>query len=89
MDDYTVALPPTGWYDYWTGSRVSGSSGRKAIDNELVSQSEVHIRRTLDTLPVFARAGAIVPQQPLIQSTDEKPQGPLTLRVYPPVAPDS
>ena len=87
MDDYTVALPPTGWYDYWTGSRVSGSSGRKAIDNELVSQSEVHIRRTLDTLPVFVRAGAIVPQQPLIQSTDEKPQGPLTLRVYPPVAP--
>ena len=89
MDDYTVALPPTGWYDYWTGSRVSGSSGRKAIDNELVSQSEVHIRRTLDTLPVFARAGAIVPQQPLIQSTDEKPQGPLTLRVYPPVSPES
>jgi alpha-glucosidase len=41
----------------------------------------------LDTLPVFVRAGAIVPQQPLIQSTDEKPQGPLTLRVYPPVAP--
>ena len=89
MDDYTVALPPTGWYDYWTGSRVSGSSGRKAIDNELVSQSEVHIRRTLDTLPVFVRAGAIVPQQPLIQSTDEKPQGPLTLRVYPPVSPES
>jgi alpha-glucosidase len=27
-----------------------------------------------------------VPQQPLVQSTDEKPQGPLTLRVYPPTA---
>ena len=82
MDDYTIALPPTGWYDYWTGSRVSGSSGRKAIDYELVSQSEVHIRRTLDTLPVFVRAEPL-PQQPLIQSTDEKPQGPLTLRVFP------
>ena len=35
-------------------------------------------------LPVFVRAGAIVPEQPLVQSTDEKPDGPLTLRVYPP-----
>jgi alpha-glucosidase len=33
---------------------------------------------------VFVRAGAIVPEQPLVQSTDEKPEGPLTLRVYPP-----
>jgi alpha-glucosidase len=36
---------------------------------------------------VFVRAGAIVPEQPLVQSTDEKPQGPLTLRVYPPAQP--
>jgi len=41
----------------------------------------------LDALPVFVRAGAIVPEQPLVQSTDEKPQGPLTLRVYPPAQP--
>jgi alpha-glucosidase len=34
------------------------------------------------------RAGAIVPEQPLVESTDETPQGPLTLRVYPPTAPD-
>jgi alpha-glucosidase len=25
-----------------------------------------------------------VPEQPLVQSTEEKPEGPLTLRVYPP-----
>ncbi len=36
---------------------------------------------------MFVRAGAIVPEQPLVQSTDEKPQGPLTLRVYPPTTP--
>jgi alpha-glucosidase len=33
---------------------------------------------------VFVRTGAIVPEEPLVESTDEKPQGPLTLRVYPP-----
>jgi alpha-glucosidase len=37
----------------------------------------------LDVLPVFVRAGSIVPMQPLIQSTDETPSGPLELRVYP------
>jgi alpha-glucosidase len=36
----------------------------------------------LDTLPVYVRAGAILPIQPLVQSTGETPQGPLTLRVY-------
>ncbi len=81
-----MALPPVGWYDYWTGSRIDGSSGRKGIDNAPITQPEVHIHRTLETLPVFVRAGAILPQQPLIQSTEEKPQGPLTLRVYPPLA---
>ena len=84
MDDYSVALPDVGWYDYWTGARVEGGEPRKAIDNNPVVQPEVHIHRNLDTLPVFVRAGAIVPEQPLVQSTEETPQGPLTLRVYPP-----
>jgi alpha-glucosidase len=87
LDDYTVALPPVGWYDYWTGALVEGAAGRKAIDNTKVEQPEVKIHRSLDTVPVFARAGSIVPEQPLVQSTDEKPQGPLTVRVYPPSLP--
>jgi alpha-glucosidase len=85
MDDYSVALPAVGWYDYWTGMRVEGGFSRKAIDNNPITQPEMHIHRSLDTLPVFVRAGAIVPVQPVVQSTDEKPQGPLTLRVYPPL----
>ncbi len=84
VDDYSVALPPSSWYDYWTGSRIDPVAGRKGIDNAAIAQPEVHIHRTLETLPVFVRAGAIIPQQPLVQSTDEVPQGPLTLRVYPP-----
>jgi alpha-glucosidase len=34
------------------------------------------------SLPIFVRAGAILPIAPLTQSTNEVPQGPLTLRVY-------
>ncbi len=84
LDDYSVALPPVGWYDYWSGARVEGSTGRRAIDNTPILQAEIRIHRSLDTLPVFVRAGAIIPEQPLVQSTDQKPEGPLTLRIYPP-----
>src|SRR5581483_10459322 len=41
-----------------------------------------HITPSLDVLPVYVREGAILPIQPLTQSTKETPQGPLTLRVY-------
>ena len=84
LDDYQVALPPSSWYDYWTGSRIDAASWRKGIDNAPVAQPEVHIHRDVETLPVFVRAGSIVPEQPLVESTDIKPEGPLTLRVYPP-----
>jgi alpha-glucosidase len=32
---------------------------------------------------VYVRPGAILPIEPLVQSTDEKPTGPLTARVFP------
>jgi alpha-glucosidase len=84
MDNYSVALPPVGWYDYWTGAAVEGSIGHVNPETNQVRSEEVHIQRSLDTLPVFVRAGAIIPEQPVVQSTEEKPEGPLTLRVYPP-----
>jgi len=36
----------------------------------------------LADLPIYVRAGSIVPMQPLVQSTGETPDGPLTLRVF-------
>jgi len=82
MDGFFVNLPAVGWYNYWTGVVVPGGMPHSNSD----APPGVNESRSLDTLPVFVRAGAIVPQQPLVESTDEKPQGPLTLRVYPPVA---
>ena len=37
----------------------------------------------LDCLPVFVRAGTILPRQPLVRSTSETPNGPLRLDVNP------
>ncbi len=70
VDDMPVTLPPGQWYDYWTGQVVDGGK-------------EFEIGVPLDFLPLYVRAGSIIPHQPLVQSTSEKPNGPLQLRVYP------
>jgi alpha-glucosidase/alpha-D-xyloside xylohydrolase len=65
-----VYLPRGEWYDFWTEEKVIG--GReisKAVD--------------LATMPLYVRAGTILPLGPVKQYTGEKVGGPLTLVVYP------
>ena len=66
---FSVCLPAGGWYDYWTGLAVT--------------QPKLTLSLKLGELPVFVRAGTILPRQPLVQSTMAVPQGPLSLDVYP------
>jgi alpha-glucosidase len=76
-DPYEVTLPGIAWYDYWTGERVPGSgveSGRPVTAT---------VTPSLETIPVYVRGGAILPRQPVVQSTAEVPSGPLELAVYP------
>jgi len=85
---YSVKLPQGNWYDYWTGRKVTGRApgGDPVItgaSNGPPVVTEVNIKPTLAELPVFVRGGSIIPFQPLVQSTSEKPRGPLELRVYP------
>src|SRR5262249_16903105 len=70
QDNLQISLPPGEWYDFWTG--------KKAIPGK-----EIQVNPALDEVPVFARAGAIIPQQPVVQFTAQKPDGPLHLLVYP------
>jgi alpha-glucosidase len=67
--EYTVTLPEGEWYDFWTGKKTTGQT--------------LQVNPGLDTLPVYVRAGSVIPEQPVVQNTDETPQGPLTLNVYP------
>jgi alpha-glucosidase len=85
-DAYSVELPLVNWYNYWTGEKVDGgvwSDGVPALNDPGFIGRKIMIKPQLDVLPVFVREGSILPLQPLIQSTAETPQGPLTLRVYP------
>jgi alpha-glucosidase len=70
MDPLEVKLPAGDWYDYWTGQRVTATS-------------PLALHPKLDELPVYVRAGAIIPQQAVVQHVEEIPQGPLELKVYP------
>ena len=63
-------LPRGAWYDYWSGERVEG--GRE-IDRAV----------DLATMPLYVRAGALMPVGPARQYADESLDGPLTIVVYP------
>ncbi len=58
------------WYDYWTGERHVG--GRS-----------VTVDTPIDRMPLFVRAGSILPTSPVMQYVDEIPDAPYTVTVYP------
>jgi alpha-glucosidase len=68
---WQVTLPAADWWDTTTDLLVQGGG---AVTVTPVGDESVR---------VFARAGAIIPQQPVTQSADVAPSGPLTLDVWP------
>jgi alpha-glucosidase len=69
LDAEEIHLPPGGWYDFWTSEKHP-------------AQEHISLHPALAEMPIYVRAGAIVPMQPVVQDTNEKPDGPLQLRVY-------
>jgi len=66
----TVYLPKGDWFDFWTEEKIEG--GR-----------EVTRPVDLTTIPLYVRAGCVLPLAPVKQFTGEKSDAPLTLSVYP------
>jgi alpha-D-xyloside xylohydrolase len=60
----------TEWYDFWTGKQYKGGQN-------------VTIETAFDRVPMFVRAGSIVPMGPEMQYVGEKSWDNLELRVYP------
>lgn len=67
---WRLYLPHGRWVDFWTHETIEG--GR-----------EIERRVDLATMPLYVRAGAVVPTGPVKQYTDEPVEAPLTLTVYP------
>jgi len=65
-----IYLPSGGWYDFWTDQRFDGARW-------------ITYDAELETLPLFVRAGAVIPMGPELQYADERPWDPLSFEVYP------
>ncbi len=66
----SVYLPSgSDWYDFYSGERRAGG--------QTITAAAPYSR-----MPVYVRAGSIVPTGPDLQYVDEKPAAPLTLNVY-------
>ena len=66
----TVYLPEGQWWDYWKSEKLQGSR-------------EINATAALDSIPLFVRAGAIIPIGPVKQYTAQTSSEPTTLRIYP------
>jgi alpha-D-xyloside xylohydrolase len=59
-----------GWYDFWTNQRHDGGT--------MVARDA-----PLDIVPLYVRAGTILPMGPVVQYATEKPEAAIEVRIYP------
>ena len=65
-----IYLPAgTLWYDFWTNEKHEGGK-------------EITKETTLDVIPLYVKAGSIIPVGPQVQYATEKPWSHLELKVY-------
>lgn len=65
-----VYLPKTAnWFDFWTGKLIPGG---QTID----------AAAPIETIPLYIKAGSIVPMGPYLQFATEKAADPIELRIY-------
>jgi alpha-D-xyloside xylohydrolase len=64
-----VYLPEIKWYDFWTGVAVEGGQ-------------TINSMAPLDRLPLYIRAGSILPLGPDEEWSTQKPADPIELRIY-------
>jgi len=65
----TVYLPEAKWYDFWSGVTVKGAT-------------TVTAAAPIERLPLYVRAGSIVPMGPEVEWSTQKPADPIEVRVY-------
>lgn len=66
----SVYLPAAAaWYDFWSGKSLTGSQ-------------EIEADAPLDRIPLFVRAGSILPMGPEIEYATQNPAGPVEVRIY-------
>ena len=65
----SVYFPEGGWYDFYSGEYYAGGRTRS-------------VPAPYDRMPLFVRAGSIIPFGPAIEWTDQKPDDAIRLYIY-------
>src|SRR5438876_218199 len=65
-----IYLPHGAWFDFWTGERVQGGA-------------EISREVDLEIMPLYVRAGSILPLGPAKQYVEHKVDEPLSISIYP------
>src|ERR1041385_7618658 len=65
-----VYLPAGSWYDYWTNKKYAGGT-------------MISVEAPLEVVPMFVRAGAMIPVGPSQNYVGEKSSDPITFSIYP------
>lgn len=66
----SVYLPAGRWIDFWSDQSLQGGQA-------------VTVASPLERMPIFVKEGSIIPMQPVMNYTDERPLDTLMLAVYP------
>jgi alpha-D-xyloside xylohydrolase len=70
VNEWNVYLPKSAsWFDFWTGKQFKGGQ-------------TITTSAPLNIIPLFVRAGSLIPMGPFIQYSTEK-SDPIEIRVYP------
>jgi alpha-D-xyloside xylohydrolase len=62
-------LPEAKWYNFWSGEAISGGT-------------TVDAQSPIDRIPLYVRAGSILPMGPELEYATEKAADPLEIRIY-------
>ncbi|MEO6327710.1 MAG: TIM-barrel domain-containing protein [Ginsengibacter sp.] len=66
----TLYLPKTKWYNFWTGESVGGGK-------------IITVSAPIDNIPLYVKAGSIIPMGPFIEYATQKKNDTIELRIYP------
>ncbi|MBR8837456.1 MAG: glycoside hydrolase family 31 protein [Stigonema ocellatum SAG 48.90 = DSM 106950] len=69
VEHRVVYLPEGRWYDWWSGEAIDGPT-------------PILAHAPLERMPLYVRAGSIIPMAPVMQYVDERPLDQLTLRIW-------
>lgn len=65
-----VYLPKATWYNFWTGAKINGGQ-------------TIEADAPVATMPLYVKAGSIVPMGPFLEYATEKKNDTIELRIYP------